>query len=171
LYVQHEAWQLHCDIDKLPPLLDQIPESRKFTIRCDSSRPETVSYLKAHGFPNTVSVDKWTGSVEDGVSRMRAFEKIILHPHCEHTIEEFRLYSFKTDRLTGDVLPDIIDKHNHCIDSIRYAIAPLIKHGGPTAFLAFLATQADTTAKDAREALDRRPGAVSKDLVSPWHNE
>lgn len=169
LYIEREAWGLHVDIDKLPALLDQVPNSRKYTIRCDNSRPETVSYLKAHGFPNTTSVEKWTGSVEDGVSRMRAFEKIILHPRCEHTADEIRLYSYKTDRLSGDVLPDIVDKSNHCIDSIRYAIAPLIKHGGPMAFLAFLATQVDTTPQDSKEALARRPGVVTSDLVSPWH--
>jgi len=38
-----------------------------------------------------------------------------------------RLYSYKTDKRTGDVLPDIIDKHNHCIDAIGYALTPLIK--------------------------------------------
>jgi phage terminase large subunit len=165
LYIEREAWQLHCDIDRLPALLDQIPGSRDYTIRCDSSRPETVSYLKTHGFPSVVSVDKWPDSVADGVSRMRAFEKIILHPRCEHTAEEFRLYTYKQDRLSGDVLPDILDKHNHAIDSIRYAIAPLIKHGGPTAFLAFLATQSAT---QPQEPLARRPGSVATDL-SPWH--
>ncbi|RKW25773.1 MAG: PBSX family phage terminase large subunit, partial [Kingella sp. (in: b-proteobacteria)] len=37
-----------------------------------------------------------------------------------------RLYSYKTDRLSGDVLPVPMDAHNHCIDAIRYAIEPLI---------------------------------------------
>jgi hypothetical protein len=66
----------------------------------------------------------------------------VLHPTCVHTVEEFRLYSYKVDRLSGDVLPDIVDKHDHAIDSLRYALAPLIKSGGPRAFLAYLATQA-----------------------------
>ena len=26
------------------------------------------------------------------------------------------------DRLTGDVLPELEDKHNHVIDALRYAI-------------------------------------------------
>jgi phage terminase large subunit len=41
-----------------------------------------------------------------------------------------RLYSYKVDRLTGDVLADVVDKHNHCIDAIRYALQPLIKRPG-----------------------------------------
>lgn len=50
----------------------------------------------------------------------------MIHPRCEHTIIESRLYSHKVDRLTGDVLPDIVDKHNHHIDALRYALQPII---------------------------------------------
>jgi phage terminase large subunit len=165
LYVEAEAWQLRCDIDKLPTLLDRVPTARKHTIRVDSSRPETVSYLKSHGFPNTESVEKWPDSVADGIARMRAFEHIVLHPSCTHTAEEFRLYSYKTDRLTGDVLPDIVDKSNHCVDSLRYGLAPLIKHGGPGALLAFYGREAAKT-KD----ITKTPGVVITELQSPWHN-
>jgi hypothetical protein len=31
------------------------------------------------------------------------------------------------DRLTGEVLPIIVDKHNHCWDSVRYAHDDLIQ--------------------------------------------
>jgi phage terminase large subunit len=127
LYIEREAWQLNCDIDRLPALLDQVSGARDHVIRCDSARPETISYLKQHGYPDVVSVEKWPDSVEDGVARMRAFEMIVVHPDCVRTLDEMRLYSYKVDRLTGDVMPDIVDRHNHCIDSIRYGIAPLIK--------------------------------------------
>jgi phage terminase large subunit len=141
LYIEKEAWGLHVDTHKLPDLLDTVPNARNHVIRADSSRPETVSYLAQHGVPQCVSVDKWPGSVEDGIARMRAFEQIVIHPSCTHTIEEFRLYSYKVDRLTGDVLTDIVDKANHCIDSIRYGIAPLIRSGGAGAFLSWITAQ------------------------------
>jgi len=35
-------------------------------------------------------------------------------------------YSYKTDKLTGDVLPVLEDKHNHCIDALRYALEPVM---------------------------------------------
>jgi phage terminase large subunit len=167
LYVEAEAWGLRIDTDKLPNMLDKVPGARTHTIRVDSSRPETVSYLKQHGFPNTASVQKWPDSVQDGVSRMRAFEMIVIHPSCTHTLEEFRLYSYKVDRLSGDVLPDIIDKNNHCIDSIRYGIAPLIRAGGPGALLSFYAAQ-NAAAKGAKD-LTKKPGAIITELSSPWH--
>jgi hypothetical protein len=46
-------------------------------------------------------------------------------------IQEARLYSYKTDKLTGDVLPDIIDRHNHGWDAARYGLLPLIRHRVP----------------------------------------
>jgi len=172
LYVEREAWGLHVDIYRLPALLDEVPNARKYTVRVDSSRPETVSYLKAHGFPNVVSVDKWPDSVEDSIARMRAFAKIVIHPSCTHTIDEMRLYSYKVDRLTGDVLPDILDKNNHCVDSIRYGIAPLIKAGGPTAFLGFLNKQLSADkqkAAAAAVALAKRPGVIARDITREGH--
>ena len=168
LYVEAEAWGLHVDIDKLSALIDAVPGARKHTIRVDSSRPETVSYLRQHGVPQCVSVDKWPDSVADGISRMRAFEQIVLHPSCVHTLDEFRSYQYKTDRLTGDVLPDIVDKNNHAIDSIRYGIAPLIKHGGPSALLSFYGQQERATAQRSKD-IAQTPGAIVTELQSPWH--
>jgi phage terminase large subunit len=31
------------------------------------------------------------------------------------------MYSYKRDPLTQDVLPVLEDRHNHCIDALRYA--------------------------------------------------
>ncbi|CAN0605344.1 unnamed protein product, partial [Ectocarpus sp. 12 AP-2014] len=74
-----------------------------------------------------VSVKKWPGSIEDGIKFIRAYKKVVIHPECKSTIEEFRNYSYKKDRLTGDVLPDIIDDWNHNIDALRYALSKLIR--------------------------------------------
>jgi phage terminase large subunit len=46
---------------------------------------------------------------------------IIVHPRCQHTIDELMLYSYKTDRSTGSILPMLEDKDNHVIDALRYA--------------------------------------------------
>ena len=99
-------------------------------VRADCARPEVISYMNKHGYPRVEGVQKWAGSVEDGVSTLRGFDAIVIHPDCPHTIEEARLWKYKRDRLTNDILPVLIDKHNHCWDAIRYALAPLIKSDG-----------------------------------------
>lgn len=127
LYIEYEAGGIGVELDEMPALYDQIPGSRDYIIRADCARPETIAYLKRRGF-KIEAAPKWQGSVEDGVEFMRgAFDKIIIHPRCKKTSEEFRLYSYKQDKLTNDILPIIIDDWNHYLDSIRYALAPLIK--------------------------------------------
>jgi phage terminase large subunit len=130
LYIEFEAYKVGCDIDQTPVLFDAVPGAREATIRADSARPETISYMQRHGYSGMTSVEKWEGSVEDGIAFLRQFEQIVIHQRCKHAADEALLYSFKVDKLTGDVLTDIVDKHNHIIDAIRYALQPMIRHVG-----------------------------------------
>jgi phage terminase large subunit len=76
---------------------------------------------------------KAKGSVEDGIAFLRSFKKIIVHERCKHTADEFKLYSYKRDRLTGEILPVLEDKHNHCIDALRYALEQvMLRFGRPS---------------------------------------
>ncbi len=127
IYITHEAFQTGCEIDSLPALFDNIPGVRQHTIRADSARPETISYMARQGF-NIIPCEKGKGSVESGISWLRKHEEIIIHPRCRNIMDEFRLYSYKIDRLSGDVLPSIVDKWNHGIDALRYAFQPLMRN-------------------------------------------
>lgn len=161
LYVEKEAWKLRCDTDRLlTEVIAQIPGAQEHVIRVDNSRPETISYLQQHGVPQCTAVEKWPDSVRDGITRIRAFEKVVIHPDCKHTLEEFRLYSYKTNK-AGDPLPELKPGNDHCIDSIRYGIAPIIRAGGAPAFLQFLgAQQKQIAAADAQEQDRRRRRAA-----------
>lgn len=131
LYVEHEAWAIGCDLDDLPALLSKVPGSKDHLIRADSSRPETISHLHRHGFPRVRGAEKGKGSVEDGVEHLRSYERIVIHPRCSHAAEEARLWSYKTDKLSGDVLPVLLDRHDHIWDAARYALEPIIRAGKP----------------------------------------
>ena len=127
LYVDAEVWQVGCEIDRTPALFDQIPGARKFLIRADSARPETVSYMKRQGF-RIIEAIKGPGSIEDGVEFLRSFD-IIVHPRCKKVAEELTLYAYKVDQHTGDILPMLDDKNNHTIDALRYALEELRRTG------------------------------------------
>ncbi len=120
LYVDREVYKVGCEIDATPALFDKIPGCRKWPIRADSARPETISYMNRQGF-NIVSALKGAGSVEDGVEFLKSHD-IVVHPDCRHTIDELSLYSYKIDKLTNEVLPVLEDKSNHVIDALRYAL-------------------------------------------------
>lgn len=129
LMLEYEAYKIGQDTDHIPDAWTlAVPGCAQHVIRADSARPETISYLRRYGFPRITGVEKWTGSVEDGIAHLRQYEQIVLHPRCAHAVQEARLYSYKVDERTGDILPDVVDKHNHVWDAVRYALAPLITH-------------------------------------------
>lgn len=126
LYVSEEAYGVGVEITETPALFDSVQGSRKHTIRADSARPETISFMKRSGF-NVVPAKKGPGSVEDGIQHLRGYEKIVIHPRCKYTSQEARLYSYKVDKLTGDILPILVDANNHCMDALRYSLEPIMR--------------------------------------------
>jgi phage terminase large subunit len=126
LYVEYDEGGVGIELDDLPRVFARVPGYKDHVVYGDSSRPETISHVARHGQMRIEPSEKWKGCVEDGVAFLRAFEQIVVHPRCEATAQEMRLYSYKVDRLTGDVQADIVDKHNHRIDAMRYALEPLI---------------------------------------------
>jgi len=126
LYVDREVHKVGCPIDGTPALFDSLDETskgmaRNWPIRADSARPETIDYLRRHGYPKITPALKGPNSVMDGIEFLKSYD-IVVHPSCKHTIDELTLYSWKTDPLTGEVLPMLEDKKNHVIDALRYAL-------------------------------------------------
>jgi phage terminase large subunit len=120
LYVDYEAYMVGCDIDYLPDLFMTVPDAEKWPITADSARPETISYMRKHGFPKIFEAVKGQRSVEEGIEFLKSFN-IIVHPRCKHLIDELTLYSYKKDPHSDKILPIIDDKNNHVIDALRYA--------------------------------------------------
>ena len=130
LWIEYDAGMVGLELDDTAEYLKKIiPDFGKHKIRADSARPESISYLKRHGLPFCVGVEKGKGSVEDGIEHIKSYNEVIIHPRCKNTLSEFRLYSYKTDRLTGEVQPVPVDDNNHYIDALRYALRPLMSKG------------------------------------------
>lgn len=126
LWIDYESGGVGVDFEEIPALFDIVPDARKWEIRADCARPETISYVKRQGF-RISACPKWKGSVEDGIAYIRGFERIYIHPRCPKTYNEFKFYSYKQDRVSGDVLPIVLDKDNHFLDALRYALNPYIQ--------------------------------------------
>jgi phage terminase large subunit len=128
LYVSHEAGGRAIELDAIGDRVNsEIPGFADYVSRWDSASPGSISIVSRSGVPKAEGAPKWQGSVDDGIRFLRSFREIVVHPRCANTIKEMRLYSYKVDRLTGDVLAVLVDANNHWIDSIRYAVSPLIK--------------------------------------------
>lgn len=130
--IEKESGKVGLDIDRTgAQWAIDVPEAQEQAIRSDSARPETISYMKRHGWPKITGVDKWKGSVEDGVDWLRA-KGLLIHPRCQRAQREARLYRYKVNK-AGDVLAQIEDAENHIWDAVRYALSPLIRQRQATA--------------------------------------
>ena len=121
LFVDYEAWGLQIEVVDLPRLFMIIPDAERYWLTADSARPETISHLRNNGFPRIASALKGARSLEEGVAFLKGYD-LIVHPRCQHLIDELTHYSYKTDPLTGQVLGVLEDKNNHLIDALRYAV-------------------------------------------------
>lgn len=139
LWIDQERFGLHVELDDMPAFLAEVPEAQSgWPIRADNARPESISYLSRQNF-QIAAAEKWNGSVEDGVAHLKAYKMIHVHTRCMNIAREFRLYSYKVDPKTDDVLPIIVDKHNHGIDALRYGHDGLIQRRGGVALYEKLA--------------------------------
>lgn len=130
LYVSHEAFKGKLELDDYADYLKRhIPGFEDYITRWDNARPENISFIRRHGLPQSITAEKWPGSIEDGIAFLRSFKKIIVHPRCVQFANECRLYSHKVDKNTNDILRDIVDANNHGIDALRYAVEPMVTRG------------------------------------------
>lgn len=148
LYIDREAYRVGCEMDDLPklfagkqganagevwtPALEAaypgIEDAKKWTITADSARPETISHLRGKGF-KIEPAKKGAGSINEGIEWLQSYD-IVIDPQCKHAADEFQNFAFKTDPLTGQVLPILEDKNNHILDACRYASESLRKGTG-----------------------------------------
>lgn len=126
LYIDKEACEKHVELDDMPRLFNNIDTIKKWPTYGDNARPDIIKYMQRRGY-HIRKCEKWPGSVEQGIAYIRNFEKVIIHPRCISTIDEFDKYSYKQDRNSNEILPVPEDKFNHCIDALRYALTKKIK--------------------------------------------
>jgi phage terminase large subunit len=120
IFVDYEARMVGCAINDTPALFLTVPESERWPIVADSARPETIAYMRAHGFPKIMAAIKGPRSIEEGIEWIRGFD-IVVHPRCTGVIDDLTHYSYKTDPLTGAILPIIGDASAEAADCLRYA--------------------------------------------------
>jgi phage terminase large subunit len=121
LYIDYEVYGRGIELDEIPRVLLGIPDIKRWEIGADASRPDTISYLHNKGF-RIIGAEKGEGSVDDGITFLRGFNKIIVHKRCPGAKEDFCNYRWKRDKITQDILPIPIDKSNHACDDARYAL-------------------------------------------------
>ena len=128
LYIDSEACEIGVATEALPLLVGRVTDLHKWPSAGDSARPETIDYLRRHGFPKMRPAKKGKGSVEDGISFLQGLD-IVVSPRCPNLAREFASYGYQIDKRTGAILPVPKDADNHGIDALRYAVEGLHRKG------------------------------------------
>jgi len=128
LWIEYDAGAVGLELDDTVEFLSKlIPDIELYPIYADNARPESISHLKRKGLSRIRPCEKGKGSVEDGIAFIKSFKRVYIHTRCKETLNEFKNYSYKKDRLTDEVLPIIVDAFNHYIDSLRYGLERISK--------------------------------------------
>lgn len=136
LYIRNDCSKTHLELDDTASFIkEHLKGVENEIIRADCARPESISYLKRHGLPKITGPAKL--KIEDGIEYIKSLKQVVIHPDCKHTIVEFKKYQYKVDKKTGEPLPIILDKYNHCIDALRYALCLVIKNQNGSGILVF----------------------------------
>ncbi|GAG51298.1 unnamed protein product, partial [marine sediment metagenome] len=95
------------------------PAIGKEYIRCDSAEPKSIAELRGYGI-EALPAKKGQGSVNFGIQYVKQFE-IIIDRKCQNAINEIQTYQWKKDK-DGNVINVPVDRDNHFMDEIRYAL-------------------------------------------------
>lgn len=90
-------------------------------IIADNSAKSSISELRGVGY-NVNPVQKYPGSVNDGISLMQKYMPFYVTERSVNTIKEIKNYTWKKNAATGLFTKDPIDKFNHLIDLYRYVV-------------------------------------------------
>jgi len=127
LYIDKASFLYQGDIDDLPEWYrEEVPTSDEWPLYADCSDTGSIRYLKKCGLDIK---SKGKERVKEGIKYLRGYDKIVIHETLYNMIEEGRLYKYKVDKVTEEVLPLIIDLFNHGWDAIRYSLVKKIKKG------------------------------------------
>jgi len=88
-------------------------------ITCDSAEPKSIRELQLLNI-RSASAKKGKGSINFGIDWLKR-QRIIINKSCINAKRELELYRYKQDK-DGIAINVPVDKDNHLIDAMRYAL-------------------------------------------------
>lgn len=93
----------------------------KSVIKADSAEQKSIDEIKRAGVYRISPCVKGQGSVLQGIQKLQQYE-ICVHPDCKETLNELQNYCWEKDKQTNEYINKPVDKYNHYLDSLRYAM-------------------------------------------------
>lgn len=95
------------------------PFAGRHPVTCDCAEAKSITELRRYGV-NAIASKKGADSVIHGIQWLQGYE-IIVDNQCQHARNELTLYQWRKDK-DGNSLADPVDRDNHLIDALRYAL-------------------------------------------------
>lgn len=126
IYIYDEFYKSGCQLDRI---YDEIVNMKlnKTKIYMDSAEPRSIDYFKRKGV-NAVPCLKGAGSVKARITFLQNHE-IIIHPKCQHLIEEFSNFAYEKDKQGNYVDDSYTHQYSHGIDGLGYAYSDIYTKG------------------------------------------
>lgn len=98
-------------------------------ITADSAEPKSIADFQSYGSLMR-GAKKGPDTVDYSMKWLSGLAKIVIDPkRCPVCTQEFTTYEYETDK-DGNYISKYVDKDNHCIDSVRYAMNPVWRRKG-----------------------------------------
>ena len=100
-------------------------------ITADSAEPKSIADFRTWG-GNVRGAIKGIGSREASFKWLQGLKKIVIDPaRCPHIADEFTLFEYEIDKHTGEIMSGYPQgQPDHGIDTVRYSLETLWRHGG-----------------------------------------
>lgn len=117
IYILDEHYQAGMHDDELVRVARKFVENHYVT--CDSAESKTIDYL-ANNNIKAVAAVKGGDSINRGIRWLQTFE-IIVDVHCQNFKNEIEQYRWQEDKY-GNAMAKAVDRNNHLLDALRYAL-------------------------------------------------
>lgn len=121
IYIFDEFYKAGMQNDELIEMLK--PRIGLQYITCDSAEPKSIEELCRAGIRALPAI-KGKDSITYGIDWLLRYE-IIIDVRCQNFKNEIQVYHWAEDKW-GNALRKPVDKENHLIDALRYALEPVI---------------------------------------------
>lgn len=117
IYIFEEMVQAGMHDDELAERLKETIGTQYVT--CDSAEPKSIDDLCRRGIRARGAI-KGADSINYGIRFLQGYE-IIVDVKCQVLKNELQTYHWQEDRY-GNAIKKPVDKDNHCLDALRYAL-------------------------------------------------
>ena len=119
IYILDESYVTGQKNRDIADMLHEKTNNGQNITTCDSEDPRTISELDDLGCYVTGAI-KGPDSVRHGIAWIQD-RNIVIDVHCQNFKNEIQKYKWKEDK-NGVVLKDPVDRDNHLLDAMRYAL-------------------------------------------------